>query len=556
MKRLTTSEIIEKFQQVHGNKYDYSQVDYVNSTKKVKIICPDHGEFLQYPFNHIKGVGCPSCGGNKRLTTEEYKKQLRLKYKDSDIILDKVKYVNNHTMVTLICPEHGEFERLPSSLSQNMECPECQKQRLHDKFVKPQHEVLRDFRFIHGYKYDYTHMNYVNSETKIKIICPDHGEFEQTPGDHSQGQGCPVCSTIAMWDTRGRMTTETWIDKANVTHGGIYDYSESEYAGAHEKVRIICKKHGVFYQDASAHINGQGCPECGHEITHSANEIELFEYIKSLLPNDIIRIGDRKIIAPMEVDVYIPSKNIAFEFDGLYWHSEAKIKDHKYHLKKTVLCNAKNVQLIHIFEDEWKDNPEIVKSRIKSLLGISDMKISASKCKVKQITVSDARDFLDNNHLQGNCQSKYRYGLFYKDELCAVMTFGHLRKNLNGHGGENDYELLRFCNKLNCNVVGGASKLLAHFIKDYQPSTLLSYADKRWGAGNLYNKLGFKWSHDSPPSYFYVVKNKRENRFKYRKSELIKEGFDKDMSEHDIMLSRGIYRIYDCGCKVYKRQLR
>lgn len=278
----------------------------------------------------------------------------------------------------------------------------------------------------------------------------------------------------------------------------------------------------------------------------------MFEFIKSILPNENVIIGDRNLLSPLELDIYIPSKNIAFEYNGLYWHSELKV-DYNYHLNKTILCNKKNIRLIHIFEDEWIYSKEIVKSRIKSILGLELKRISASKCKIHEITSKECKQFLTDNHIQGACQSLHQYGLFYKDEMVSVMCFGHLRKNLNNKGGENDYELLRFCNKLNTKVIGGASKLLTHFIRDYKPETILSFADRRWSNGDLYEKLGFKWIRDSKPSYFYIVNNKRENRFKYRKSELVKQGFDKDLSEHNIMKNRHIYRIYDCGTKVYKK---
>ena len=132
------------------------------------------------------------------------------------------------------------------------------------------------------------------------------------------------------------------------------------------------------------------------------------------------------------------------------------------------------------------------------------------------------------------------------------MTFGNLRKNLGSTSKEGCYELLRFCNKLNTTVVGGASKLFKHFLKEYKPKEVISYCDRRWSEGNLYEMLGFEFSHNSKPNYFYVINGKRENRFKYRKDILVKEGFDPNKSEHEIMLERGIYRIYDCGCKVYK----
>lgn len=133
------------------------------------------------------------------------------------------------------------------------------------------------------------------------------------------------------------------------------------------------------------------------------------------------------------------------------------------------------------------------------------------------------------------------------------MTFGKGRIIMSGNS--NQYELLRFCNKLDTTVVGGADKLLKHFIKMYNPKTIISYADRRWSQGNLYEKLGFKFIHNSKPNYWYIINNKRMYRFGFRKQILIKEGFDKNKSEHDIMLERGIYRIYDCGNKKYELNL-
>ena len=210
----------------------------------------------------------------------------------------------------------------------------------------------------------------------------------------------------------------------------------------------------------------------------------------------------------------------------------------------------KGIQLVHIFEDEWIYKKDIVKSRILNLLGKSD-RIYARKCEIRNVSPSTARSFLDDNHIQGFCSSAYRYGLYYNGELVSLMTFGNKRKNLGSKSINGHYELLRFCNKLNTTVIGGASRLFKHFIKEVKPIEIVSYADRRWSNGNLYEKLGFTLTHKSQPSYFYVINDKRENRFKYRKDALVKEGYDKDKTEHQIMLERGIYRIYDCGCLVY-----
>jgi hypothetical protein len=242
--------------------------------------------------------------------------------------------------------------------------------------------------------------------------------------------------------------------------------------------------------------------------------------------------------------------NIAIEFDGLYWHSEKKVKN-DYHLNKTIECEKKGIQLIHVFEDEWLYKQDIVKSRLSNILGLTPSKIYGRKTEIREVTPKDSKVFLDTNHIQGNVNSSIKLGLYYNDELVSLMTFGTLRKSMGGISKEGSYELFRFCNKLDTTVIGGADKLLKHFIKTYNPKEIISYADRRWSQGGLYEKLGFTHIHDSKPNYWYIIGTNREYRFKYRKDVLVKEGFDPSKTEHQIMLERGINRIYDCGNKKY-----
>ena len=227
-----------------------------------------------------------------------------------------------------------------------------------------------------------------------------------------------------------------------------------------------------------------------------------------------------------------------------------------YELNRRNKSREHNRLSIHIFEDEWLYKCDIVKSRIRNLLKITQRKIYGRNCVIKEVSNSDAMSFLNLNHIQGGIYCKYNFGLYYNDELVSLMTFGSLRKSLGSNIEDKSYELLRFCNKINTNVVGGASKLFKYFLEKINPNKVISYCDLRWSDGNLYETLGFLFSHKSKPNYFYVDENKRirENRFKYRKDKLITDGFDKEKSEHEIMLDRGIYRIYDCGCNVYLYQ--
>lgn len=270
----------------------------------------------------------------------------------------------------------------------------------------------------------------------------------------------------------------------------------------------------------------------------SIEEKELTNYIKSIYDGKIIE-NDRVVLAGKELDIYLPDKNLAFEYDGLYWHNEL-YKDINYHLDKTKLCLSKNVQLIHIFENEWIYKKDIVKSRIASLLGLNKH-IYARKTIYKIVSYDESKQFLNENHLQGNCISKYRYGLYYDNELVSLMTFGKSRFS-------DEFEMLRFCNKIGYNVIGGASKLFKHFLNDHKEiKEIISYADRRWSIGNLYDKLNFKFDKVSLPNYYYIFGNILKNRLEFQKHKLIKEGYSKDKTEHEIMLKREIYRIYDCG---------
>lgn len=322
---------------------------------------------------------------------------------------------------------------------------------------------------------------------------------------------------------------------------------------------IICDVCGSEYlinRSVLYHRHNNGfnpCTKCNPiKDGVSISEKEISNFIKSLGINIIV--NDRNLIQPLELDIVIPEKNIVIEYNGIYWHSEKYINKN-YHLNKTELCNNIGYRLVHIFEDEWLYKKEIVKSRLKNMLGLTENKIFARKCEIKEVSSKEKTIFLDENHIQGKVGSKINLGLYYNDELVSLMTFSNKREVLGGENENNHYELIRFCNKLNTNVIGGASKLLKHFISNYNPKEIISYADRRWSDGNLYETLGFTYLNVSPPNYFYVKNGRRENRIKYQKHKLVEQGFDKDKSEREIMEERGFDRIYDCGTISYSLKL-
>lgn len=281
----------------------------------------------------------------------------------------------------------------------------------------------------------------------------------------------------------------------------------------------------------------------------SISQIELFNFISENYKGLILQ-NDKNIIKPYEIDVYLPELNIGFEFNGVFWHSD-KFKDDKYHYKKNKLSSENNLKLYTIWEDDWNTKREICKSFILNKLKKSKIKIGARKTNIKEVNYLECKKFLDENHLQGDVKSSIRIGLYSNNELSSIMTFSKLRLPLNKKlkNTIGVYELTRFCNKIEHNIVGGASKLLNYFINKYKPQEIQTYSDNLISEGDLYRNLGFNYIHESDPGYWYVINGIREHRFNWRKQKLVEMGYDKEKTENEIMLELGFWRIYNAGNK-------
>ena len=274
-KKLTTDEFIERAKRIHGDKYDYSKVDYKGSKEKVCIICPEHGEFLQIPSAHLMGNGCKKCA-NEKLYNERHKNNEQF-IKDSKKIhgnkydYSKVNYVNSFTKVCIICPEHGEFWQTPANHLSGKGCIICGRNSSDSKKRSNKSEFIEKAKEVHNNRYEYSKVEYINALTKVCIICPEHGEFMQTPNTHLDGHGCPKCG-INRAAAQKTMSTEEFIERAKTVHGNKYNYSKTKYKNTNEKVTIICPKHGEFKQTPSIHLNGCGCPKCAGNIKLSTEE--------------------------------------------------------------------------------------------------------------------------------------------------------------------------------------------------------------------------------------------------------------------------------------------
>ena len=287
MRKLTTKEFIERAIKVHGNKYDYSKVEYVNATKSIKIICKEHGEFIQLPFNHLQGKGCPIC-----------------------------RYINSSNKNKMTLEEFIE------------------------RAIK-----------VHGNKYDYSKVEYVNNRTKVCIICHEHGEFWQRPDDHIiKKHGCPKCSG------NKKRTLESFINDANKKHNYFFNYNKSVYNGIHNKLIITCPIHGDFLQAPNDHLRGQGCPLC--KQSKLENEIMLLLKENNIKYITQYRYDDSNL--KYRLDFYLPDykigiecqgeqhfKKVDFANKGEEWSEKLYINNMKNDLYKQKKCTEKKIKLIY-----------------------------------------------------------------------------------------------------------------------------------------------------------------------------------------------------------------
>lgn len=402
-------QFIKKSNKVHNNKYNYSLVKYKNSSVKVEIICTVHGPFLQTPGNHMRGQGCPKCAGVKLSTKEEFIKKGNKKHNNT-YGYSLVKYKNNKTKVKIICPEHGVFEQRPDNHLHHG-CPKCannilytnedfikKANKIHNnkydyslvkyktaqikvKIICPEHSVFeqRPYAHLFGYGcskcsgnynytneefiekvnkihnniYDYSLVKYKNSNDFIKIICTKHGIFKQIAGSHLQGFGCKKC-----YDEKRKYDTEKFNELAKEKHGNLYDYSLVDYQHSNKKVKIICNKHGIFEQNAGAHLRGVGCPVC--KSSRGERDIKVYLEKYNIKFEFQKTFDDCKNINHLPFDFYLPKYNICIEYDGMqhfkpieYFGGEKTLKITKNHDNiKNDYCKNNNIKLLRIKYNE------------------------------------------------------------------------------------------------------------------------------------------------------------------------------------------------------------
>lgn len=557
---LPSAAWVAKFQAAHPH-LDFSKTTYSTSTAKVIVRCPAHGEFKISPVSLLRGSGCPKCGVARRAATHVVSAKAaaeRLaKRHGTSYTYDWGTYTKFTEKMKMICRLHGEFWQLPTDHERGFGCPACGRLRAAEATSEalkgvPNIEARTTFdEFVakaqktHGNRYSYQAESYTKSTGFVTVICRKHGAFSVRGARHLAGLGCPGCSQQARRDAKLKPLQLLLRDFAKV-HGDRYDYSQvaENYGDSKTRVTISCAKHGAFSQIVNDHLQGHGCPACGAEkITpHSAGELEVAAFLKST--GLTVEGPTRRNLTFNELDIYLPEKNLAIEYDGLYWHGELNAKGPRSHIEKTEEVEALGGRLIHIFEDEWKQRPEAVKARLLSILGFSSGSGGARSFDVCKAPWHKAAEFLDIVHLQGaGTPGRWNLTLERAGEIHACMTVGKAR-----YGREAEYEILRFA-AIGA-IAGGFSRLLKAWTAEVPAgTTLISYADRRWSQGNVYRAAGFHFAGETRPGYWWCRGGSRYSRQRFQKHRLgdLLPNFDPGKTEVENMHTNGYWRVWDCG---------
>jgi len=461
--------------------------------------------------------------------------------------------------ITLTCQIHGDFKQPISNFLKGYQCQKCAAS---SRPLKTEvSSWVNENKITHNNKYDYSKVNFTKLSDIVTIICPIHGEFTQSAGVHKLGHGCQKCGND-MVTAKNRISNEEYIEKCKKKHGDLYDYSQTNYISIlHSKVKIICKKHGEFWQRPGDHLNnGNGCPQCGIEKTtfKSAAEYEIIEWLTSV---GVTNIKHSWRGLGFELDIYLPDYKVAIEYNGIYWHSSDAISKDKdmsqQHLNKTIKCEENNIQLLHILDVEWNSpvTKDIWKSTILHKLKLTSHKIYARQCSIVLVGNKVATKFFTENHLQGAVIGSLNIGLSYKGELVSVGNFSKSRYRSKQ---QNVFEILRFASKKYYSVIGGFSKIVKEFDTTHR-GTLISYANRRWSMGNVYEQSGFTLAYKTDPCYYYTDDCKtlwHRSIFQKHKLKDAIAVFDENKTEVENMYENKYRRIWDCGQIVYERIIK
>lgn len=327
-----------------------------------------------------------------------------------------------------------------------------------------------------------------------------------------------------------------------------FDWLQEQYVVQDRSAVDIANELDVYYSTVIAY-----CKKHNFKIKQRSR----YSLVEKQISDFILGLGfdcvtnQRQILDGKEIDIFVPDANLAIEVNGLYWHSFDKknndCENKNRHLDKTLLASSKGVDLIHITDWEWYNKNGIMKSLIRTKLKLND-RIYARNTVVGPVCSKTARDFLNQNHVQGECYSTHYIGLYHRDQLAMLLSAGRSRFR------SDDIEIHRIATKQNLSVIGGASKLLKHLLAECKYKTVVAYCDRDKSNGNVYQTLGFVLTRQTGPGYFWTDGTDIISRYRCQKSKLKKwlPLFDSSKSESDNMFAAGYRRYWTCGNLVFE----
>ena len=386
MKKKTQKEFIEEVKRKHGNKYILDKCVYKGYLKNVTVTCPKHGDFSIRADHLLGGSGCHECtreitSKKRMLSTEEFVSKAK-KVHGNKYDYSRTVYNGLSKRLIVTCPIHGDFEQRASNHLEGCGCPKCGKEDSLSKRSLNFEYFKQRANDVHKGKYKYIEESFKNGKSKIKIICPVHGEFIQQANAHLLGQGCPKCgrdkSTKIISEPKQQID---FINEANEKHKRFYDYSEVVYKNNYTNVSIICPIHGKFLQTPKNHLRGSGCPKCSRStleesVANVLDEMKI-KYIHRASKRDLKWLGYQHL------DFYLVDYSIAIECQGIQhfkpidfagkgemWAINRFNKQKKLDEKKREKCLKNNIELVCI---NFNDN---VVECLNKIIGIFGEKIN------------------------------------------------------------------------------------------------------------------------------------------------------------------------------------
>lgn len=520
-------------QLIESEGYSLTSTEYHGSGKKIVLLCPKKHEWKTTLGNFVNQKShCPVCSGKEVYTVERVRDILS----KEGYYLVTSHYENMHQKLETVCPKGHTYRTSWDNFVRNKcRCFTCSgiKRYTVDEIGK----ILRK----EGY--ELISREYKNAQQKIESICPSgHRTQFKMNAFLSQGSRCQECAI-------NRPIPFSSIKEFVEKEGYVL---VSEKYDPKKKIQLICPNGHAY--DTTTFYNfkkGRRCPECRRRGS-SDGERELQSWINEIFPDAKkfkLHHDPTNGKKYLELDIHIPEINLGIEYNGLIWHCD-KYKDKNFHYNKTALSNRLGIRAIHIFGDEWRDRKDQIKNYLLSVMGKNSINIGARNTEIHTIDKRKAAQFLEENHIQGAATIGIAFGLYYREDLVAVMTGNKHHRQ----GQEGTYVLNRLAFKSGISVQGGSSKLLKALISYVQENgynKLISWSDNRWSEGRVYEKMGFHLEENMGPDYSYIKREKRFSKQSCQKKNLLKKGAKGTMAntEQELALSLGLYRIWDCGKK-------